>query len=349
MAFEFLSQDLGIDLGTANILIYVDGKGVVIREPAVVAMDKTSGKILQVGAAARNMLGRTPGNVVAMHPLKDGVISDHEMTVKMLQTLFRSISGSSLFTPKPRVVISVPSGITEVEERTVINAAAEAGARRVYLIEEPLAAALGAGLDIKNPTGHMVVDIGAGTTDIAVLSMNGVATSSSLKVAGDAFDEAIARYVRRRHGVIIGKTTAEDVKIQIGSVYPRNEDPSMVVKGRDSKNGVPRELMLASSEILEVLMRMGRQIADEVLNVLEDTSPELVGDIAQTGITLTGGASQIYGMDMLLTERTGVRCTLADDAPSCVVYGCGKSLSWINTMTEGPINVARKRLLGSKH
>ena len=349
MAFEFLSQDLGIDLGTANILIYVDGKGVVIREPAVVAMDKTSGKILQVGAAARNMLGRTPGNVVAMHPLKDGVISDHEMTVKMLQTLFRSISGSSLFTPKPRVVISVPSGITEVEERTVINAAAEAGARRVYLIEEPLAAALGAGLDIKNPTGHMVVDIGAGTTDIAVLSMNGVATSSSLKVAGDAFDEAIARYVRRRHGVIIGKTTAEDVKIQIGSVYPRNEDPSMVVKGRDSKNGVPRELMLASSEILEVLMRMGRQIADEVLNVLEDTSPELVGDIAQNGITLTGGASQIYGMDMLLTERTGVRCTLADDAPSCVVYGCGKSLSWINTMTEGPINVARKRLLSSKH
>ena len=348
MAFEFLSQDLGIDLGTANILIYVDGKGVVIREPSVVAVDKNSGKILQVGAAARNMLGRTPGNVVAMHPLKDGVISDHEMTVKMLQTLFRSISSSSLFTPKPRVVISVPSGITEVEERTVINAAAEAGARRVYLIEEPLAAALGAGLDIKNPTGHMVVDIGAGTTDIAVLSMNGVATSSSLKVAGDAFDEAIARYVRRRHGVIIGKTTAEDVKIQIGSVYPRNEDPSMVVKGRDSKNGVPRELMLSSSEICEVLMRMGRQIADEVLNVLEDTSPELVGDIAQTGITLTGGASQIYGMDMLLTERTGVRCTLADDAPSCVVYGCGKSLGWINTMTEGPINVARKRLLGSK-
>ena len=349
MAFEFLSQDLGIDLGTANILIYVDGKGVVIREPAVVAVDKNSGKVLQVGAAARNMLGRTPGNVVAMHPLKDGVISDHEMTVKMLQTLFRSISSSSLFTPKPRVVISVPSGITEVEERTVINAAAEAGARRVYLIEEPLAAALGAGLDIKNPTGHMVVDIGAGTTDIAVLSMNGVATSSSLKIAGDAFDEAIARYVRRRHGVIIGKTTAEDVKIQIGSVYPRNEDPSMVVKGRDSKNGVPRELMLASSEICEVLMRMGRQIADEVLNVLEDTSPELVGDIAQTGITLTGGAAQIYGMDMLLTERTGVRCTLADDAPSCVVYGCGKSLRWINTMTEGPIKVARKRLLSSKH
>ena len=349
MAFQFFTQDLGIDLGTANVLIYADGQGVVIREPSVVAVDKNSGKILQVGAAARNMLGRTPGNVVAMHPLKEGVISDHELTVKMLQSLFHSINKSSLFAPKPRVVISVPSGITEVEERTVINAAAEAGARRVYLIEEPLAAALGAGLDLNSPTGHMVVDIGAGTTDIAVLSMNGVANSASLKVAGNAFDEAIARYVRRKHGVIIGQTTAEDVKIQIGSVYPRNEDPTMIVKGRDSKNGVPRELMLSASEISEVLMRMGRQIADEVLSVLEDTSPELVGDIAQTGITLTGGGAQIYGMDLLLSERTGVRCTLADDAPSCVVYGCGKSLAWINQMTEGPINVARKRLLNSRN
>ena len=349
MDFQFFTQDLGIDLGTANVLIYADGQGVVIREPSVVAVDKNSGKILQVGAGARNMRGRTPGNVVAMHPLKDGVISDHELTVKMLQSLFHSINKSSIFAPKPRVVISVPSGITEVEERTISNAAAEAGARRVYLIEEPLAAALGAGLDLNSPTGHMVVDIGAGTTDIAVLSMNGVATSSSLKVAGNAFDEAIARYVRRKHGVIIGQTTAEDVKIQIGSVYPRNEDPTMVVKGRDAKNGIPRELVLSASEVSEVLIRMGRQIADEVLSVLEDTSPELVGDIAQTGITLTGGGAQIYGMDMLLSERTGVRCTLADDAPSCVVYGCGRSLAWINQMTEGPINVARKRLLSNKH
>ena len=348
MDFQFFTQDLGIDLGTANVLIYADGQGVVIREPSVVAVDKNSGKILQVGAGARNMLGRTPGNVVAMHPLKDGIISDHELTVKMLQSLFHSINKSSIFSPKPRVVISVPSGITEVEERTIINAAAEAGARRVYLIEEPLAAALGAGLDLNSPTGHTVVDIGAGTTDIAVLSMNGVATSSSLKVAGNAFDEAIARYVRRKHGIIIGQTTAEDVKIQIGSVYPRNEDPTMVVKGRDAKNGVPRELILSASEVSEVLMRMGRQIADEVLSVLEDTSPELVGDIAQTGITLTGGGAQIYGMDLLLSERTGVRCTLADDAPSCVVYGCGRSLAWINQMTEGPINVARKRLLNSR-
>ena len=346
---QLFSNDLGVDLGTANVLIYSEGKGVVVREPSVVAMDKNTGRIMQVGAAARNMLGRTPGNVVAMRPLKGGVISDHEMTVKMLQELFRSAIKSSLFTPKPRVIVCVPSGVTEVEERSVINAAVEAGARRVYLIEEPLAAALGAGLVLNSPAGHMVVDIGAGTTDIAVLSMNGVAASSSLKIAGNAFDEAIARYVRRRHGVIIGQTTAEDIKIQIGSVYPRNEDPTMVVKGRDSKNGVPRELMLTASEICEVLNRMGRQIADEVISVLEDTSPELVGDIAQAGITLTGGGSQIYGMDLLLTERTGVRCTLADEAPSCVVYGCGKSLAWINQMTEGPINVARKRLLSSRN
>ena len=341
----FFSNDLGIDLGTANVLVYVDGKGVVIREPSVVAVDKNSGKILQVGAAARNMLGRTPGNVVAMRPLKDGVISDHEMTVKMLQALFRKAIKTSMFNPKPRVVVCVPSGVTEVEERSVINAAIEAGARRVNLIEEPLAAAMGAGLDIKGPNGHMVVDIGGGTTDVAVLSLNGVAVSSSLKVAGDAFDEAIARYVRRKHGVVIGQVTAEEIKIQIGCVYPRPEDISMLVKGRDTKTGMPRELTLLSSEIFEVLRRPARQIADEVLSVLEETSPELVGDISANGITLTGGGSQIWGMDKLLTERTGIACTLADDPDSCVAYGCGKSLAWINHMQEGPINIARKRLM----
>ncbi len=345
MAFQLFSNDLGVDLGTSNVLIYVDGKGVVIREPSVVAMDKNTGKLLQVGAAAKNMLGRTPGNVVAMHPLKDGVISDHEMTVKMLQVLFRSASKSSLFTPKPRVVICVPSGITEVEERTVINAALEAGARRVYLIEEPLAAAMGANLDIKGPNGHMIVDIGGGTTDIAVLSMNGVAASSSIKIAGLSFDDAIARYIRRKHGVIIGQATAEDVKIQIGCVFPRQEEISMTVKGRDAKTGMPRELELQSSEIFEVLRRPARQLADEVLSVLEDTSPELVGDIASNGITLTGGGSQLWGMDLLLTERTGIQCTIADDPDSCVAYGCGKSLAWINHMQEGPINIARKRIM----
>ncbi|MBO5867493.1 MAG: rod shape-determining protein, partial [Oscillospiraceae bacterium] len=237
MGFKFFSSDLGIDLGTSNILINMDNNGVVIREPAVVAVDKNTGKVLQVGSAARNMLGRTPGNVVAMHPLKDGIISDYGMTVKMLQVLFNSTSKSNLFTPKPRVVISVPSCITEVEERTVINAALEAGARRVYLIEEPMAAALGANLDISGPKGHLVVDIGGGTTDIAVLSMNGVANSTSIKLAGDAFDEAIARYIRKKYGISIGKVTAEDIKIQIGSVCPR-QPTSMSVRGRDAKSGV---------------------------------------------------------------------------------------------------------------
>ena len=344
---QLFSNDLGIDLGTANILIYAEGKGVVVREPSVVAVDKNTGRILQVGAAARNMLGRTPGNVVAMRPLKDGVISDHEMTVKMLQELFRTATKSSLFTPKPRVVICVPSGVTEVEERTVINAAMEAGARRVYLIEEPLAAALGAKLPVEGPNGHMVVDIGGGTTDVGVISMNGVAVSASIKVAGDSFDEAIARHVRRKHGLVIGQVTAEDIKMQIGCVYPRAEEITMLVKGRDSKTGMPREITLLSSEIYEVLRRPARQIADEVQSVLEETSPELVGDISLNGITLTGGSSQIWGMDLLLTERTGIRCSVADDPDSCVAYGCGKVLSWMNTMTEGPINVARKRMMRS--
>ena len=342
---QLISHDLGVDLGTSNVRIYVDGKGVIAREPSVVAVDKNTGKILQVGAAARNMLGRTPGNVVAMSPLKDGVISDHEMTVKMLQILFRSVSKSSLFTPKPRVIVSVPSSITEVEERTVINAAIEAGARRVYLIEAPLAAALGANLDIKGPNGHMVVDMGGGTCNIAVLSMNGVAVSSSIPIGGIAFDETIARYVRRNYGVIIGETTAEEVKIQVGSVYPRQEDPTISVKGRDAKNGTPRELTLTSSATVNALQRPARMITDEVLSALEDTTPELVADIAENGITLTGGGSLIWGMDMLLTERTGIRCTVADDPESCVAYGCGKSLGWINHMNEGPINIARKRIL----
>ena len=342
---QLLSNDLGIDLGTSNVLIYADDQGIVVREPSVVAMDKNTGKLLQVGAAARNMLGRTPGNVVAMQPLKDGVISDLEMTVKMLQTLFRAASHKSIFTPKPRVVICVPSSVTEVEERTVINAAIEAGARRVYLIEEPLAAALGAGLDISGPNGHMVVDIGGGTTDIAVLSMNGVATSSSMAIAGVAFDEAIARYVRRKYGIVIGMATAEEVKIRIGSVYPRNENVTMLVKGRDAKGGMPREIQLTSSELLEPLLRMARMISDEVLAVLEDSSPELVGDIAENGITLTGGGCQIWGMDRLLSERTGIACSIADDPESCVALGCGKSLAWINHMQEGPINIARKRLM----
>lgn len=332
---QLISHDLGVDLGTSNVRIYVDGKGVISREPSVVAVDKNTGKILQVGAAARNMLGRTPGNVVAMSPLKDGVISDHEMTVKMLQILFRSVSKSSLFTPKPRVIVSVPSSITEVEERTVINAAIEAGARRVYLIEAPLAAALGANLDIKGPNGHMVVDVGGGTCNVAVLSMNGVAVSSSIPIGGIAFDETIARYVRRNYGVIVGETTAEEVKIQIGSVYPRQEDPTISIRGRDAKNGTPRELTLTSSEIFNVLQRPARMITDEVLSVLEDTTPELVADIAENGITLTGGGSLLHGMDRLLEKQTKIHTALAEDPVNCVAIGTGKSFQYLDKLVDG--------------
>ena len=342
-----LSNDLGVDLGTTNVLIYADGKGLVVREPSVVAVDRNTGKILQVGSAARNMLNRTPGNVVAMRPLKEGIISDHEMTVKMLSEMFKTATKASVFTPKPRVVISVPSGVTEVEERSVINAAIEAGARRVFLIEEPLAAALGAGLNIKDPNGHMVVDVGGGTTDIAVLSMNGVAMSSSLKVAGDAFDDSIIRYVRRQHQMVIGQVTAEEIKIQIGEVYPRGEELTMNVKGRDAKTGMPKMVTLSSKEIYEVLRRPARMIADEVMEVLEQTSPELVSDVAENGITLTGGCSQLWGFAELLMERTGIACIVADDPDSCTAYGCGKSLAWINHMDEGPINIARKRAMRS--
>ncbi len=343
--FSLFSNDLGVDLGTSNVLIYAEGRGLVVREPAVVALDKNTGKILQVGAAARNMLGRTPGNVVAMKPLKDGIISDHEMTVRMLQEMFKTATQATMFTPKPRVVISVPSGVTEVEERSVINAAIEAGARRVFLIEEPLAAGLGANLEIKGASGHMVVDIGGGTTDIAVLSMNGVAESSSLKIAGDYIDELIARYVRRQHGVVIGQVTAESVKIQLGQVFPREEELTMNVKGRDGKTGMPKEVTLTSGEIFEVLRRPARILADEVVAVLERTNPELVADISKNGITLTGGCAQLWGMAEMLMDRTGIPTILADDPECCTALGCGKSLAWINNLPEGPINIARKRMM----
>ena len=338
-----LSRDLGIDLGTANVLVYAAGKGIVLREPSVVAIDKNTGKVLQVGAAARNMLGRTPGNVVAVRPLREGVISDYEMTEKMLAEFLKKIIGRSLV--KPRVVVCVPSGVTEVEERAVIDATMEAGARRVYLIEEPYAAALGAGLDLNAPNGRMVVDIGGGTTDIAVLSINDIATSSSIKIAGDTFDDMITAYMRRHHGLVIGANTAEEVKITIGCVSERPEEASMLVKGRDLRTGLPRETMVTSSELLETLRRPAWRIVDEILSVLELSSPELVSDVAQNGIVLTGGGSQIFGMDRLIQERTELPCMVADDPESCVALGCGKSLQWINSMQEGTINIARRKLM----
>jgi len=343
-----MTNDLGVDLGTCNVLINVDGKGIVVKEPTVVAMDRNDGKILQVGAAARNMMGRTPGNVVAMKPLTNGIISDHEMTVRMLSAMFKKASKGGLLTPKPRVVVTVPSGITEIEERNVINAAIEAGARRVFLIEEPLAAALGAGLDLKGPKGHMVVDIGGGTTNIAVLSMNGVVLSSSLRIAGDYFDEVISRYVRRKYNMVIGSVTAEQVKINLGQVYPGGEELAMDVKGRDAKTGSPRAITMTSTEVFAVLQKHAVTIADEVTDVLSRTSPELVGDIAETGITLTGGCAQMAGMAELIMEKTQIPTVVADDPASCAAYGCGKSLAWINHMQEGPINIARKRMMRSE-
>ena len=329
-------------LGTTNVLIYAEGKGIVLREPSVVAVDKITGKVLQVGSAARNMLGRTPGNVVAMRPLREGVISDYDMTEKMLAAFFQKIMRYALV--KPRVIVCVPSGVTEVEERAVIQSAMEAGARRVYLIEEPLAAALGANLDVSGPDGHMVVDIGGGTTDIAVLTMNGVAVSSSITTAGDTFDDIIMRYLRRRHGMIIGENLAEEIKMTIGCVRERPE-AKMEVKGRDAKTGLAKTATVDSSEMLDVLRRPARIIADEALTVLERTSPELVADISRNGIVMTGGGSQLWGMDQMIAERTNMACTIAEDPDSCVAYGCGKSLAWINHMQEGTINLARRKLL----
>lgn len=340
---SIFSRDLGIDLGTANVVIYAEGKGIILREPAVVAVDKNTGKVLRCGSAARNMLGRTPGNVIAMRPLKDGVISDYEMTQKMLEEFLRRATKISFV--KPRVIVSVPSGVTSIEERAVIQTALEAGARRVYLSEEALAAGLGANIDFAGPEGHMVVDIGGGTTDIGVLTMNGIANSASVKVAGDTFDDAIVKYVRKKFGIQIGQNTAEEIKISVGCVYERETPVTMTAKGRDMKTGLSREFEISSEDVYEAIKRPARQIADEVLETLEQTSPELVTDISKNGIVLTGGGSLIWGMDKLIAERTGMACSIADDADSCVAYGCGKSLAWINRMMEGPINIARRRLL----
>ena len=337
--------DLGVDLGTSNVVIYAENKGIVLRAPSVVALDKNTERIIQTGTGARSMLGRTPGNVVAMHPLKDGVISDHEMTVSMLRDMFAKAVQGNVLTPKPRMIISVPSGITEVEERNVINAAIDAGARRVYLIEEPLAAALGAGLNLGGSHGHLVVDIGGGTTDIAVLTMNDVATSASLKLAGNHFDELIVRYIRNVHGVAIGQTTAENVKIRLARAIPGTETQSMTVKGRDVKTGMPQQVSITSDEVTEILAPALQKIVDEILLLLERTSPELVGDIAEQGIVLTGGSAEMWGLNRFIADGTGIACTVADDPASCTAIGCGKSLAWIRAMSEGPINVARKRAL----
>ena len=303
------SKDIGIDLGTASILVYVKGKGVVLREPSVVAIDKNTGKLLKVGTEAQQMLGRTPGNIVAIRPLREGVIS----------------------------------GITEVEERAVIDAGIQAGARRVYLIEEPVAAAIGAGIDIAKPDGHMIVDIGGGTTDIAVISLSGIVESTSIKIAGDQFDEAIVKYIRRKHNVLIGERTAEELKMQIGCVFPRPEEQTVEIKGRCLMTGLPRVFSVSSSEMIEAFEEVSTRILEAIHGVLERTPPELVADISTNGICMTGGGSLVWGFDKLIESHTGIETHVADDAISCVAYGTGKSLDDVDSMQDGTINLSRRK------
>ena len=334
-------KDICIDLGTATILVYIKDKGVVLREPSVVAIDKNTGKLLKVGADAQAMLGRTPGNIIAIRPLREGVISDYDMTERMLREFIRKVVSVRLF--KPRVVICVPSGITEVEERAVIDAGIQAGARKVYLIEEPLAAAIGAGIDITKPDGHMVVDIGGGTSDVAVISLSGIVESASIKVAGDQFDEAIVKYIRKKHNVLIGDRTAEELKMTIGCVYPREEEKTMEVKGRCLMTGLPRVFTVTSSEMIEALEEPCSRILESIHSVLERTPPELVADISTNGIIMTGGGSLLWGFDKLIESHTGIETRVADDAISCVAYGTGKSLEWIADMQDGTMNISRSK------
>lgn len=339
--FMMFGRDIGMDLGTASVLIFVKGKGIVLREPSVVALDKNTGRLLKVGDEAQKMLGRTPGNIVAIRPLREGVISDYDMTERMIREFLKKLTGFRLF--KPRLIICVPSGITEVEERAVIDAGIQAGARRVYLIEEPVAAAIGAGIDISKPDGHMVVDIGGGTTDIAVISLSGIVESASIKVAGDLFDESVVKYIRRKHNVLIGDRTAEELKIRIGCVYPREEELEAEVKGRDLMTGLPRVFKVSSSEMIEAFEEVSSRIVEAIHSVLERTPPELTADISTNGITMTGGGSLVYGFDKLIQEKTGIETHVADDAISCVAYGTGKSLDWIADMQDGTMNLSRRK------
>jgi len=334
-------RDIGIDLGTTSVLISTRGKGVILREPAVVAMDKNTGRLLNVGMAAQRMLGRTPGNIVAIRPMHEGAISDYDMTERMLKEFVRKALSFALL--KPRMIISVPSGITEVEERAVIDAGVAAGARKVYLMEAPLASAIGAGLDIARPDGHMVIDVGGGTTDIAVLSLSGVVESESIKAGGAAFDDALIKFVKRKHNVLIGETTAEELKKGIGCVFPRQEAVAFEVKGRCLLTGLPRLVVVSSTDVLEAFEEVTERIVEAVHSVLEITPPELVDDISRNGITMTGGNSLLWGFDKLIESRTSISTYIADDADLCVANGLGKALNWVGDMHEGTINLARRK------
>ena len=336
-----LGKDLAIDLGTNAAILFMKGRGVALQEPSVTALDKNSGRLLGVGLEAQKMLGRTPGNIVAIRPLRDGVISDYEMTERLLRELIRKVTSFSLL--KPRLLITVPGCISEVEERAVVDAGMQAGARRVYLIEASVAAALGAGLDIAQPSGRMLVDIGGGKTDIAVLSLSGVVESRSLKTAGASFDEAIIRYVKKRYSILIGERSAEEIKINLGCVYPDRSDAAMEVRGRCMLTGLPKMFTIRSEELPEAFEEVTELLVDGVRTVLEATPPELAADIAENGITVTGGGGLLYGMDKLIEANTGIRTRVADDAELCAAYGAGRALDWLGDMQEGTINLARRK------
>ena len=320
---SFLSKDVGVDLGTANTLVYMKGKGIIMREPSVVAVDTKTDEVRCVGAEAKAVIGRTPGSIVAVRPLKDGVIADFDITTNMLENFLKKACGNSMFS-RPRVVICIPSGVTEVERRAVREATLKAGARQVSVIEEPMAAAIGAGLPISEPTGSMIVDIGGGTTDIAVISLAGTVVSNSVKISSETFDQDIIRYVRKTYNVFIGEQTAEAVKIRIGSAYPRAEEKTMEIKGRNVITGLRATITVSSDEIRGALAQTTNQIADAICAVLEKTPPELASDVSDRGIILTGGGSLLDGMDELIQERTGINTVTAENPASVVALGTGQ-------------------------
>lgn len=326
---QMFNTDIGIDLGTASVLVYIKGKGVVLKEPSVVAIDRDTDKIKAVGEEARLMIGRTPGNIVAVRPLKQGVISDYSVTEQMIRYFIQKAVGKRSY-KKPRICVCIPSGATEVETKAVQDAAFQAGAREVFVVEEPLAAAIGAGIEIKKPCGNMIVDIGGGTTDIAVISLGGTVVSTSVKVAGDDFDEAIARYMRKKHNLLIGERTAEEIKIGIGTCYNKSENQKMEVRGRNLVTGLPKTIEVTSEETEEALRDVTTSIIDAVHRVLEQTPPELAADIAVRGIVLTGGGCLLNGLDELIEAKTGINTMTAEDPMTAVAIGTGQYLEYID-------------------
>ena len=336
-------RDIAVDLGTSSTLLFEQGKGIAARDPTVVAVDRVNGKILKVGQDAQKMLGRTPANIVPIRPVSAGVISDYEMAAQMLRELVGRLTSFSLF--KPRLLACVPSSITGVEERAMIDAAIEAGARRVFLLETAVATAMGAGVDISKPDGHMIIDIGGGTTEIAIVSAGGVVECESIKVAGTSFDEAIVKYVRRKHNMLIGLTAAEELKRNIGCVMQRPDLGIEEIKGRNLENGLPKTVKLSSNELIEAFVEPMNHILDAIHAVLERTPPQLVGDLDKNGIILSGGGSLIYGIDRLIERSTGIRCAVVDDPISCAAYGAGKMLRNLDNMQDGMMNFYRMRQL----